>query len=157
MCRNSFSRSSRNSRVQWSDDILQLAAGDPTSLISRFRRARQGRRSIDRDYMRSCPQTRRFCGSDTTVRTILRWQHPRRHGHEDMVTLVVDPLRGIVARHSRQTQRYVDYLFFSIGIRCDPVLLRLRQVEDGVVCGGYDAVWSGFDGLSMISASGSAP
>lgn len=103
----------------WSDDILQLVAGGPASSISRFRtRARAPRTPIDRrDYMRSCSQTRRFGGSDTTVRTISRWQRPRRHGHEDTFTPVAGPLRGIVARHSRQTQRYVD-LFFSIGIRC---------------------------------------
>jgi len=49
------------------------------------------------------------------VRTISRWRHLRRHGHEDTFTPIVSPLRGIVARW--QTQRYVD-LFFSIGVRC---------------------------------------
>ncbi|EGI68458.1 hypothetical protein G5I_02891 [Acromyrmex echinatior] len=68
----------------WSDDILLLAAGGPTSLISRFRRARQGRRLIDQDYMRSCPQTR----EDSTDRTQLLEQFCGDNIQDDMATRI---------------------------------------------------------------------
>lgn len=66
-------------------------------------RARSSRTSIDRpeNYMRSCPQTRRFGETGWTIWTISRW-HPGRHGHKDRIfSTIVGSFRGIVTRYSR--------------------------------------------------------
>lgn len=121
----------------WSDDILQLAAGGPASLISRFcvrARAHQGPRSIDRDYMRYCPHIERFGGSDTTVRTIAVTTF-------DKTTWPW----GYSCCRSSSWDRCTPFLTDSmvcglVFLDWRSVLLRLHWVEDGVVCGGYDVV-----------------
>lgn len=139
----------------WPDNILQLAAGGPASPISRFRvsaRSRASRTSSSQIGITWGLVLRR---EDPADRAQPLEQYRGDSIQDDMATgirllllpvLFVGSLRVVPGRLSGM------WTLFFLDWR--PVLLRLSRVEGGVVCGGYDAVWSGFDGLSMISASG---